>query len=306
MLFRFLGAVLLWDEPILNPIRFSTSVGTPDELLPPITHQAYAGKLPAPSGMITMMMGVVPLEAPSSPSSFFGDWPPRWYLDAINQGEGMIRDGGRAPQLVLALIAAITGRRTPAYTSYAAPILHDIAGQFNVVVPESLPSTNDTAGSGSTSLTLQGAMTRTRVDDWVQYVEYNILLEFLTERLPQYVHMWNAQTAGGTDPRAPIQPWTRDRAGLDVFNGLIAQGMVGPQTTPVPYITQPSWAAQVVRDMRQFHQEGYRIGGLVNHLLCRWSWVWGSNCMGTSSITRSVLHDTRSSQSYDICASCSL
>ena len=268
LLFRFLGAVLLWDEPNLNSIRSSTSGGASAKLFPPITHQAYAGKLPAPAGMITMMMGVVPLEAPNSPSSFFGDWPPRWYLDAINQGEGMIRDGGRAPQLVLALIAAITGRRTPTYTAYATPILHDIAGQFNVVVPDSLPTANETAGGGSTSLTLQGAMTRARVDDWVQYVEYNILMEFLAERFPRYVHMWNAQTAGGVDPRAPIQPWTEDRAGLDVFNNLLAQGMVGPQVTPAPYASQPSWAAQVVRDVRQFHHDGYRVGGLVQAIGC--------------------------------------
>ena len=81
--------------------------------------------------------------APSS--EFFGSWPPRWYQEAVELGCAMIRDGARGPDIVRTVLGLVSGRDTPAYTAYAAPIISDIAGHFHVV-PPAVPGVASTPG----------------------------------------------------------------------------------------------------------------------------------------------------------------
>ena len=195
-------------------------------------------------------------------SARFGAWPPRWFLDAVNQGQGMIRDGARGPQLVLALIAAVSGRGAPSYTAYATPIISDLAENLHVLAPACIPTGDDARPVAAPSFIFEGYMTMYRVEDWIRYVEYNILMEYLGEEHPQHVHIWNAQTASGASPTEPISTWRNDDGGLALFNRLISQGPVGNRPVGIVPPTM-SWASQVVQDIRHFHHEGYRVGGLV-------------------------------------------
>ena len=254
---RSWGLALLWDVLLPDTPTYSTIWEAPPGPLPHHRGQAVAMKFSASFTALTIPQVTAPT------SNVFGAWPPRWYLDAVNQMEAMVRDGARAPELMLALISAVSGRGSPPYTAFATPVLTDIAEHFQVLAPACLPTGHELVPHGSHSFTFQGAMTRDRVDDWVRYVEYNILLEFLVERYPQHVREWNTQTAARAPPTTPVQPWTGDTTGLDVFNAIISQGPVGPQNRPQPLPPNQTWAAQVVRDIRHFHSTGYRIGGLV-------------------------------------------
>ncbi|CAE7845629.1 unnamed protein product [Symbiodinium microadriaticum] len=245
----FVGAAFFWDELIPTPIRSAIFACKHYECGKQLMTFAAASHLPVTIAAVTSLQ----VSAPES--TRFGSWPPRWFLDAVNLGHAMMRDGARAPELMLALISTISGRGVPGYTAYATSIVSDIT-------PEQIPTEPGNSRASMPSLTLQGCMAAYRVEDWVTYVEYNILLEYLTETFLRYVHMWNAQTAGGADPTSPIRPWTMDTAGLDIFNALIAQGPGGrpPAEQPLP---ARSWSQQIVEDVHRFHRQGYRVQGLI-------------------------------------------
>ena len=193
--------------------------------------------------------------APSS--EFFGSWPPRWYQDAVELGCAMIRDGARGPDIVRALLGLVSGRDTPAYTAYAAPIISDIAGHFHVV-PPAVPGVASTPGLAVFS----GTMSPSRLDDWAEYVEYSILLEFFQERYPTSSGLWDRQVRRGVDPTAPIQATAEAGENAAEFNRLVAQGKRRPTRPQAPSHHTP-WTRRVLDDIYNFHAHGYRVQGLL-------------------------------------------
>ena len=249
-MFHFWVMTLLWDVSELFSIRtgWSCLLGHPAPF-------AKAGDVTLPALLVSMTFDQV--QGPES--SFFGDWPPRWYLDAVNQGRAMQRDGGRGADILLSLLAAISSRGTPAYTAYTYNIVRDLAQELGVQVPDDpLPST-----TSNQAVVHLGSMSQARLNDWVTYVERSILLEYLHAHFPQLVHEWNMQVGAGVHPRSPVTPW-RDVPGLATFNHLIAQEPVPLPDAPTHFRPEQTWAIQVVRDIQNFHAEGFMVGGLVS------------------------------------------
>ena len=182
-----------------------------------------------------------------------------WYLDAVNQGRAMQRDGGRGADILLSLLAAISGRGTPAYTAYTYNIVCDLAQHLGIQAPGD-PLQGTVPNPAVVHL---GSMSQARLNDWVTYVERSILLEYLHAHFPQLVHEWNVQVSAAVHPRSPVTPW-RDAPGLAAFNHLIAQEPVPLPEVPANFRPEQTWAIQVVRDLQNFHAEGFMVGGLVS------------------------------------------
>ncbi|CAE7454288.1 unnamed protein product, partial [Symbiodinium sp. CCMP2456] len=155
----------------------------------------------------------------------------------------MIQDGGRGPELVLALIAAISGRGSPEYTTFALPLVRDIAFELNVVAPAVLNgSVNQLQGPRH----FEGSMSASRLDDWIEYVEYHILVEHLQARYPEITMEWNRQVRMGAGPTEPVPSRPTNGEEVAEFNRLTGQGTRRPRPRVREHPPPNSWAAVVV------------------------------------------------------------
>ena len=105
-------------------------------------------------------------------------------------------------------------------------------------------------------------MSPSRLDDWAEYVEYSILLEFFQERYPTSSGLWDRQVRRGVDPTAPIQATAEAGENAAEFNRLIAQGKRRPKRPQAPSHHTP-WTRRVPDDIYNFHAQGYRVQGLL-------------------------------------------
>ena len=124
----------------------------------------------------------------------------------------MIRDGSERHQLLRALMAAGSGRGSPAYTAYATPILLDVAENLQLLPAQADdPSTTAAAATGM-AYTFTGSMSLARLEAWVEYVEGNLLRECPVSVFPDCVRDWDAGIALGQDPRTPLPTDQGDRS----------------------------------------------------------------------------------------------
>ena len=180
------GLALLWDVTGHHNLFHSILAAWPVE-------QAYAAPLLHDVARVALLevLGSQPAMAPTS--HLFGSWPPRWYLDAANQGAAIIRDGSKAEQLILALLGEVRGRGVPSYTAYAANVIADLTANLG-------------PGFGSCPLELWGTVSVARVLDWVHHTEQCMLREYLTVEYPNYVMVWDSQVLAGSRPPRLLLP----------------------------------------------------------------------------------------------------
>ena len=101
-----LWAGLLWDWSPLNyvnelrgcAVTLGSAHALPNHSTPHLNNFIFLGAL-----------DYLP-KATAPQSQRFGPWPPLWYLDAVNRGHSLVRDGIEQADFLSGLVALISGR----------------------------------------------------------------------------------------------------------------------------------------------------------------------------------------------------
>ena len=168
----------------------------------------------------------------------------------------MIRDGSE-------------GHQRERLTAYATP-----AENLRLLPAQAGGPSAATAASTELAYTFTGSMSLARLEDWVEYVEGNLLREYLISFFPDCVRDWDIGIALGRDPRTPLRTDQGEPSPvIQAFNHLIIQGPVRTREPSLGHLGNHSWAAAVVQDIRHCHAQGYRANGLVQaistYVACR-------------------------------------